>query len=196
MVAEADLLSIRAWPRVKWTRAGQVAALLDGMVDLEQLYDQPPAAAFAALREVDRMQAARFLAQCLPRMEALRWVAVCLNGMGPPSQPARMVAKKALNRWLAEPSDTNRRIAHEAGQIVGWASAEGAACLAVYMSGGSIAPAAQEQGVQPKAGAFGQAIAGAVMMASFADGAVAFDRKLRENIDLGERAAAGEALQG
>jgi hypothetical protein len=195
MVAEADT-TVRAWPRVKWTRAGQVAAVLDGLVDLEQLYDQPPAAAFAALREVDRMQAARFLAQCLPRMEALRWVAACLNGMPPPNQPARMVAKKAVSRWLADPSDTNRRIAHEAGQIVGWASAEGAACLAVFMSGGSIAPAAQEQGVQPKVGAFGQAVAGAVMMASFAEGAAAFDSRLRANIDLGEKAAAGEALQG
>ena len=195
-MAEGEATTVRAWRRVKWTRAGQVAAMLDGLVDLERLYDQPPAAAFAALREVDRMQAARFLAQCLPRMEALRWVAACLNGMGASSQPARMVAKKAVNRWLADPSDANRRIAYEAGQIVGFASAEGAACLAVFMSGGSIAPAAQEQGVQPKAGAFGQAVAGAVMMASFGDGAAAFDGKLRANIDLGEKAAAGEALQG
>ena len=195
MVAEAEAIAVRTWRRVKWTRAGQVAAVLDGLVDLEQLYDQPPAAAFAALREVDRMQAARFLAQCLPRMEALRWVAACLNGMVASTQPARMVAKKAVNRWLADPSDVNRRIAYEAGQIVGWASAEGAACLAVFMSGGSIAPVEQEQGVQPKQGAFGQAVAGAVMMASFSNGAAAFDSQLRANIDLGERAAAGEALQ-
>lgn len=184
------------WRRVKWTRAGQVAAVLDGLVDLEVLYDQPPATAFAALRAVDRMQAARFLAQCLPRMEAVRWVAACLNGMSAAGQPARMVAKKAVNRWLGDPSDANRRIAYEAGQLAGFASAEGAACLAVFMSGGSIAPATQEQGVQPKAGAFGQAVAGAVMMASFSDGAAAFDRKLRANIDLGEKAAAGEALSG
>jgi len=195
MSATDTSTTTRAWKRVKWTRAGQVAAVLDGLVDLEQLYDQPPAQAFAALRTVDLSQAARFLAQCLPRMEALRWVSACLGTMPPAGQPARLVAKKAVNRWLAEPSDTNRRIAYEAGEIVGWASAEGAACRSVFLSGGSIAPEAQEQGVPPAAGAFGQAVAGSVLMAAFAEGAVLFDRRLSANIDLGEKAAAGEALQ-
>ncbi|MGI4876193.1 MAG: DUF6931 family protein, partial [Janthinobacterium lividum] len=134
-MSEADTLTAaRAWRRVKWTRAGQVAVLLDGLVDLEALYDQPPAQAFAALRKVDLSQAARFLAQCLPRMEAIRWVAACLNTMAAAGQPERLVARKAVNRWLADPSDANRRIAYEAGQIVGWASAEGAACLSVFLS--------------------------------------------------------------
>ena len=196
-MSEADLLtSARAWRRVKWTRAGQVAAMLDGLVDLEALYDQPPSVAFAALRSVDLAQAARFLAQCLPRMEALRWAAACLGTMPTVEQPARLVAKKAVNRWLAEPSDSNRRIAYEAGQIVGWASAEGAACLSVFLSGGSIAPEAQEQGVPPAPGAFGQAVAGSVLMSAFGEGPQSFDQRLAANIDLGEKAAAGEALQG
>lgn len=192
----ADAISTRAWRRVKWTRAGQVAAVLDGLVDLEQLYDQPPAQAFAALRAIDLPQATRFLAQCLPRMEALRWVAACLQTMPAADQPARMVAKKAVNRWLGEPSDPNRRIAYEAGEIVGWASAEGAACLSVYLSGGSIAPPAQEQPVPPAPGSFGQAIAGAVLMAAFGEGPQKFETRLAAHIDLGEKAAAGEALQG
>ncbi|UAJ09822.1 DUF6931 family protein [Glacieibacterium megasporae] len=196
-MSNADAATVpRAWRRVKWTRAGQVAAVLDGLVDLAALYDQPPPQAFAALRQVDLSQAARFLAQCLPRMEAIRWVSACLNTMPASGQPERLVAKKAVNRWLADPSDTNRRIAYEAGQIVGWASAEGAACLSVFLSGGSIAPQAQEQGVAPAPGAFGQAVAGAVLMTAFGEGAVAFDQRLAANIDLGEKAAAGEALQG
>jgi hypothetical protein len=195
MSSSDELVAAPAWRRVKWTRAGQVAAVLDGLVDLDVLYDQPPAPAFAALRQVALAQAARFLAQCLPRMEAIRWVAACLNTMAA-GEPERLVAKKAVNRWLADPSDTNRRIAYEAGQIVGWASAEGAACLSVFLSGGSIAPEAQEQGVAPAPGAFGQAVAGAVLMAAFGEGAAAFDRQLAANIDLGEKAAAGEALQG
>ncbi len=196
-MSEADTATVaRAWRRVKWTRAGQVAAVLDGLVDLEALYDQPPPQAFAALCHVDITQATRFLAQCLPRMEALRWVAACLATMPAAGQPARLVAKKAVNRWLADPSDTNRRIAYEAGQIVGWASAEGAACLSVFLSGGSIAPETQEQGVPPAPGAFGQAVAGAVLMAAFGEGATSFERRLAANIDLGEKAAAGEVLQG
>lgn len=183
----------RVWRRVKWTRASQLAAVLEGVVDLETLHDKPPAQAFAALREVDVAQATRFIAQCLPRMEALRWVAACLAKMPSVEIPARLVAKKAVNRWLAEPSDTNRRITYEAGQIVGWSTAEGAACLAVFLSGGSIAPAAQEQGIQPAPGVFGQAVAGAVMMASFGHGAVAYARHLAANVDLAEKVAAGEA---
>ncbi|MBV8971661.1 MAG: hypothetical protein JO290_05160, partial [Sphingomonadaceae bacterium] len=83
----------RQWRRVKWTRAGQVAAVLEGLVDLDAVHDQPPPIAFAALCATDRMQAARFLAQCLPRMEAVRWVAACLAAMPPTTVPARLVAK-------------------------------------------------------------------------------------------------------
>ena len=170
MVAEADLLSIRAWPRVKWTRAGQVAALLDGMVDLEQLYDQPPAAAFAALREVDRMQAARFLAQCLPRMEALRWVAVCLNGMGPPSQPARMVAKKALQPLARravgyQPAD---RLRSRPDRRLGVRRRARRVSRCTCRAAASHQPR-RNKAYSRRPGAFGQAVAGAVMMASFAE---------------------------
>lgn len=186
----------RVWKRVKWTRAAQVGAVLDGLVDLSELNDYPPADAFEVLRRSDLAQATRFVAQCLPRMEAVRWVAACLAAMPPSDIPARIVAKKAVNRWLAEPSDPNRRIAYEAGLIVGWASAEGAACMAVFLSGGSIAPAAQQQAVPPAPGAFGQAVAGAVLMAAFAEGPLAFDKRLAAAVEIGEKAAAGEALQG
>lgn len=196
MAMAETMTAPRAWRRVKWTRAAQVGAVLDGLVDLTELNDYPPAQAFDALRRSDLSQATRFIAQCLPRMEAVRWVAACLAAIPPSDIPARLVAKKAVNRWLADPSDVNRRIAYEAGQIVGWASAEGAACMAVFLSGGSIAPAAQEVPVPPAPGAFGQAVAGAVLMAAFAEGAIRFDQRLMTSIDLGEKAAAGEALQG
>lgn len=187
----ASLATARAWPRVKWTRAGQLAAVLDGLVELDGHADAPPAAAFDALRAVDLHQAARFVAHCLPRMEALRWVAQCLNAMPGVTAPKRLVARKAVNRWLAEPSDGNRRLAFDAGEAAGFASAEGAACLATFFSGGSIAPAAQEQGVPPPPGAFGQAVAGAVMMASLAGGATNYSASLAAALDAAERLASG-----
>lgn len=181
---------------MKWTRAGQVAALLDGLVDLDALHDLPPAEAFAVLRATDLAQATRFLAQCLPPMEALRWVAACLHAMPAAEAPARSAATRAVSRWLDDPSDANRRIAHEVGQVAGWASAEGAACLAVFLSGGSLAPSSPAQPVHQGPGAFGQAVAGAVLMAAFGAGAGRFERRLAIYVDLGATAATGEPLPG
>ncbi|QMW23362.1 DUF6931 family protein [Sandaracinobacteroides saxicola] len=182
----------RPWPRVKWTRAGQLAPLLEDLVDLGDHADTPPPLAFAALRGTDLLQATRFVAQCLPRMEALRWVAAALGSMKDVTDPKRLVARKAVNRWLAEPSDANRRLAFDAGQAAGFATAEGAACLAVFLSGGSLAPATQEQGVQPAPGSFGQAVAGAVMMAMLNNDPKGFDGRLAGALDAAERLASGE----
>ncbi len=84
----------------------------------------------------------------------------------PTSAASRLAARKAVNRWLAEPSDSNRRLAFQAGQTAGFDTAEGCACLAVFLSGGSLAPASQEQAVPAPPAAFGQALAGAVMLAA------------------------------
>jgi hypothetical protein len=182
----------KPWPRVKWTRAEQLAPVLDGMVELDGLEAMPPAVAFAELRQTDLHQATRFVAQCLPRAEAIRWAAACLSGMAASNDPKRLVARKAVNRWLAEPSDANRRLAFEAGEAAGFGSAEGAACLAVFLSGGSLAPAEQQQGVPPPSGGCGQAVAGAVLMAALNDDPVNFDARLTQALALAERLACGE----
>lgn len=182
----------RAWPRVKWTRAAQVAPLLGDAVDLGAIAGMPPSAAFSVLRETDPMGAARFMAQCLPRVDAARWVAACLaDGDGNPP-PARAVAAKAVRRWVAHPSDEARRLAYDAGAIAGWDTMEGMACLAIFLSGGSLAPAAQEAPVNPPPGAFGQAAAGAVLLAASADGVPAFADKLAGMLAKADAIAAGE----
>ena len=185
----ATVTASRPWPRVKWTRAGQLAHLTGDLVELDDLMDLPPHEAFARLRARDPVQATRFIAHCLPRLEAVRCLGQCLTSMAPTSHARRLAARKAVNRWLAEASDSNRRLAFQAGEAAGFGTAEGSACLAVFLSGGSMAPATQEQPVPAPAHAFGQALAGAVMMAALNDDPINYGRRLAAALDAAEQLA-------
>jgi len=187
----ADPVTPRPWPRVKWTRAGQVAALV-GPEGARLGPDLAPAEALAEVRDTDPALAIRFMAQALPRMEAARWMAACLQWEPRPTRPAAMAADKAVRRWIVNPSDEARRLAGQAGEAAGYGTAEGAACLAVFLSGGSLVPADQAGPVNPPPGAFGQALAGAVLLAAHAAGASSFPERAAAALALAERIAAGE----
>lgn len=185
----------RAWPRVKWTRASQVASLMgEDHAALAAVALLPPSAAFAVLREDDAGGAVRFMAHCLPRVDAARWMAACLAQADRNPPPARAVAAKAVRRWVANPSDEARRLAFEAGGLAGWDTMEGMACLAIFLSGGSMAPADQAVPVNPPPGAFGQAAAGAVLLAAHADGVPAAAGALAVMLDKADAIAAGEQV--
>lgn len=186
-----EMSTAPAWPRVKWTRASQVAPLMGE--ELGAVDTLPPAQAFAVLRAGDPAAAARFAAHCLPRVDAVRWLAECLEAVGGDRPPALIVAAKAVRRWAASPSDEARRLAFEAGAIAGWETFEGLACLAVYFSGGSLAPATQEAPVNPPAGAFGQAAGSAVLLAAQAAGAEAYPARIAAMLDRADAIAAREA---
>ena len=182
----------RAWPRVKWTRASQVEPLVGESVDLGAVAAMAPASAFAVLRGHDPVAATSFIAQCLSRADAVRWIATCLTEADATPPPARAVAAKAVRRWLAHPSDDARRLAFEAGAMAGWDTMEGMGCLAVFLSGGSMAPATQEVPVNPSPGVFGQIAAGAVLLAAHAGGAPAFLDTLGAMLGKADAIAAGE----
>ena len=188
-----SIVASRPWSRVKWTRAVQVAPLL-GDEGAGLPANQTPAEAFAALRTEQPALAARFAAQVLPRIDAARWMAACL-ACGPRSaEPARMVADKAVRRWVASPSDEARRLAFEAGSVAGFDTPEGSACLAIFLSGGSIAPAEQQTPLNPAPGTFGQAVAGTVLLAAYSQGPIAFPERIAAMLDLADRIAAGDPL--
>lgn len=180
------------WTRVKWTRAAQVAPLLgDDHPLLPAVGALPPPAAFDVLRAADAAGAVHFVAQSLARIDAARWMADCLADVADDLPPPRAVAAKAVRRWVANPSDEARRLAYEAGALAGWQTIEGTACLAIYFSGGSLAPAAQEQPVHPPAGLFGQTVAGAVLMAAFARGPADYPARIAAMLDRAAAIAAG-----
>ena len=186
-----SIVASRPWSRVKWTRAVQVAPLL-GDEGAGLPANQTPAEAFAALRTEQPALAARFAAQVLPRIDAARWMAACL-ACGPRSaEPARMVADKAVRRWVASPSDEARRLAFEAGSVAGFDTPEGSACLAIFLSGGSMAPAGQDTPVNPPPGTFGTVVAGAVLAAAHAAGGPAFAPRIAAMLTIADGIAAGE----
>lgn len=189
----SETIPVRAWKRVKWTRAGQLAAYVDGLSDFPELTDQEPARAFADLRCCNPQMAAHFVAQCLPRLDAVQWIAACL-ACSQPGTALQQEARAAVERWIRDPSDKLRRLAYETGEAVGWDKAEGAACLAVFLSGGSLAPAEQDVPVNAGPGVFGQATAGAVLMAALAHGPAQFAASLDAFLDMATRFAAGEVL--
>lgn len=191
-----DTAMTRPWPRVKWTRAGQVSQLAGDAVRLDDMLELPPAEAFARLRARSDMEALNFITHCLPRLDGVRWLAQALGAMQPTSQARRLAARKAVNRWIAEPSDNNRRLAWQAGETAGFDTAEGCACLAVFLSGGSLAPATQEQAVPPPPAVFGQVLAGAMLLATLDDDPIGQAARLAAALDAAEAVASSGAGSG
>ena len=155
------------WKRVKWSEAAQILEVL-AVPPADRGPGATPEAYFAGLRqEGKRLEAADFLAQALPRLEAVAWAAQTVRDIAPPaptSSPQARALRAALF-WLQDQSDTRRRAAYEAAQACEPSGPESMAALAVFLSGGSLAPA-QYEPVQPPKHAAGLCAAGAVKMAA------------------------------
>ena len=194
----ASLSPPAPWRRVKWTRAGQVAALAQAEAALAGLHDAPPQLAFAMLRSDNPQVALRFIAQCLPRFDAVRWVHACLTRTASSDAGVDRVAqlraalRSGIADWIADPSDKRRRLVFEMAQQVGFDVPEGVGGLAVFLSGGALGPPDLENGVAPPPGAFGEAVVGTVQLASLASGPVHFVDQLDVMLGLGAAIAEAE----
>jgi hypothetical protein len=174
-----------AWRRVKWTRAGQIAGLAGVADAIAGMEDAPPEIAFAALRAKDIVDAANFIAQCLPRLDAVRWLHECLARTPPPPAGSnRAELRNAIASWLVDPSDKRRRIIHEHAEFDGFETPEGMAGLAIYCSGGGLGPAHLEQATQPAPGLFGKAVAGTVVFAAHSRGPEYFTIGMAALLDI------------
>lgn len=169
MATMATMTQVAPWRRVKWTRAGQLAGLALVGDALAGINDAPPALAFQRLRAEQPQAAVRFMAQCLPRFEAVQWLHRAMARTAPRT-PAAAEIRKGIADWIADPSDKRRRMVFDLAQALGLDSPEGAAGLALFLSGGSMSPAEVEQGVGPPPGTFGQTVAGAILLAGLAKG--------------------------
>ncbi|HEY0778775.1 MAG TPA: hypothetical protein VGD56_12475, partial [Gemmatirosa sp.] len=122
-------------------------------------------APFAALRVVGA---------ALPPREGIwwAWVAVrhtlqTLAERGPAAPPAAAhAALAAVERWISEPTDANRRAAWAAGQAADLTTPAGCLCGAVFFTGGSIAAPQSPMAVPPPPGAHVTMAASAVLMAA------------------------------
>jgi hypothetical protein len=178
---------MRRWKQVKWTEAGQIAAIL-GWPKSDHDAD-PPEMVFDRLIEEGREDdAALFLGQALPRFEAVAWAARTVQELAltPSAQDAE--ALNATLLWLQDPNDGRRRAALVIADRSRGASPQRQCALAVFFSGGSIAPVDAEPILPPKdtVGAFA---AGAVLTAATESGR--HTESLRSALALGDALASG-----
>jgi hypothetical protein len=106
----------------------------------------------------------------LPRYEAIVWAARAVRELAPvePNTPEGE-ALKAVLLWLQDPSDSRRRTAFDVAQRAAEGSPQRLCALAVFFSGGSMAPETL-QPVPPPKDVAGKFAAGAVLAAAKASG--------------------------
>jgi hypothetical protein len=110
--------------------------------------------------------AVRLIAHALPKRESVWWAWVCARrAAGPEPPPAVRGALEAAEKWIAQPTDENRRAAMKSAQAAGFETPAGCAGLAAFLSGPSLAPA-EVKPVPPGPHDSSRAVAGAVTMAA------------------------------
>lgn len=110
--------------------------------------------------------AVRFLAHALPKREAVWWGWVCARrAAGSSPAPKIKGALDATEKWIAQPTEENRRAAHEAAKKAEISTAAGCAGLAAFLSGGSLAPPHAPE-VPPGEHLTAKAVTGAVIFAA------------------------------
>jgi hypothetical protein len=110
--------------------------------------------------------AARFLARALPKREAVWWACVCARqvaGANPPEPVANAI--QAASRWVADPSEDNRRAAQTPGEKAQLCTPAGCAAMAAFWSGGSMAPP-NVPAVPPADHLAAHAVTGAIILAA------------------------------
>jgi hypothetical protein len=131
------------WTRVKWTEAGQVIGLLDWAAPSEEVARTSPELYFQDLRRARRVEDATFfLGMALPRQETVAWAARSVRDLTEDRQRPRadVDALKAALLWVQDPSEPRRRAAFDAANLADLTCAERLAAMAVFLSGGSLAP--------------------------------------------------------
>jgi hypothetical protein len=120
--------------------------------------------------------AVRLLAHALPKRESVWWAWVCARRAAGPEAPAPVQASlAATEKWIAQPTEENRRAAMAAAQTAGVNTAAGCAGLAAFFCGATLGPP-DAAPVPPGAFDSAKAVAGAVTLA-----AVAVPEKIEEN---------------
>ncbi len=129
--------------------------------------EQDERAFVRALLDGDRLaDAVRVMAALLPVRESIWWAWSCARRTLPPDPPATVqAALDVTERWIAQPTEENRRPAYAAAEGAGMGTPAGAAALAAFLSGGSVAPPTAPV-VPPPADASARAVAGSVMLAA------------------------------
>ena len=131
------------------------------------LPDQAPLAYAQSLAGLGHLNdTLAFLVAALPRREAVWWVCRCLRSILPATLPdPALAALVAAENWTAAPGDVNRRKTFPLAEAAGYDHPCGAVAISVFLSGGSMIPAAYKE-VQPADHVFGKMLTGALTLAA------------------------------
>jgi hypothetical protein len=139
-----------------------------------------------ALLENERYpDAVRFLAHLLPRRQAIFWAWSIARraAEGEPPPPVKL-ALEATGRWITEPTEEHRLPMLDIAEAAEIGTPAGCAALAVFFSGGTIAPPAAPP-VEPHPTAAAKAIAGSVIFSAVSTEPEKAPEKFRDYVEQG-----------
>ena len=134
--------------------------------------------------------AIKALLHLLPQRDAIAWGLESVRKVEPAAAKSKAgPVLKAVEEWVEDPTDERRRATMTAAEQAGTGSPAGCLGLAVFLSGGSMAPPHVQQGPEPAPYLYAKAVGGAMAMAAVEEPRKAAD-SLRVFVDRGfERAA-------
>lgn len=145
------------------------------------------------IKEKQYVDAVRVLAYSLPTREAIVWANWCARKFSQENPSEKFsTALGAVEKWLAEPNDENRRAAMKAAELAEFGTPAGSAALAVFFSGGSIAPPDAPE-IAPQENLGPNAVVGTVLMAAVLKEPEQAEAKYLAFLAAGQKIAAGES---
>lgn len=147
--------------------------------------DAPPAFV-ARLMDAELLSdAVRVVGAVLPAREGIWWAWSCSKkAVGPEAGEEMVAILAAVERWLREPTDPNRRTAMDVAEAADYATPAGCVALAAFFSGGSIAPT-HVQAVPPPVHASAKAVATAILISAVFSEPEKAPEKLKESLEQG-----------
>ena len=106
------------------------------------------------------------LAQLLPKRNAVGWALETIRRTAAPAAgTAPAAALQAVEEWLENPDEDRRHRAGETAADAGYGSAAGCLALAVFLSGGNLAPKDTPAMAEPPPYLCGRTVAGSIALA-------------------------------
>lgn len=131
--------------------------------------------------------AVKYRAHSLPPRSCIEWSVSSIRQLQPKPGPPEEQALQAIEKWIAEPNDANRRLCKTLAEQAPLSTAAGCAAMAVFFAEGSIAPAGRDD-VPPPPNLTGKIAASGIILAVVGDPANAAER-YRTSLQLAPRAA-------
>ena len=142
------------------------------------------------VKEKQYVDAIRMLAFALPTRQAILWASFCAREFSQANASDKSsAALETVDKWLAKPSDENRREAMKAAEQAEFDTPAGSAALAVFFSGGSIAPP-DAPVVAPQESLTPNSVFSAVMLAAVSREPEKAEEKYKAFLTEGQKIAA------